>query len=348
MKRKGLIIALWCAAGALLLLAAVAGVAAYGVATRPALQREAWIYIRPGDTRAHLLAQIEEQGGTDRTALFWTERVLAHMDADRRLAEGTMTGAYRLEEGLTPLAVARRLTRRQQTPVSITFNEVRFAEQMAGRLARRLMTDSLTLLAAMHDPVLQAELEVTDTTLLCLFLPDTYEVYWDVTPERLLRRMRAEYDRFWDAARRRKAEALGLTPTEVAILASIAEEETQDRAERGVVARLYWNRLQRGMLLQADPTVKYAVGDFSLRRILNVHLAVESPYNTYLHTGLPPGPIRCPEKATMDALLNSQPHPYLYMCAKEDFSGRHNFACTLSEHNANAARYHNALNRLKK
>ena len=346
MKRKRILTVLTALTALLLVALVAAGAAAYYYAAlRPATVRPVQVYIRPDCTRAALLARFE-QDDVDRVALFWLEHVLAYMDVDRRLEAGSMTGAYRLEEGLTPLEVARRLTRRQQTPVSVTFNEVRLPEQMAGRLTRHLMVDSLSMLAAMRDPALQAELGVTDTTLLCLFLPDTYQVYWDVTPERLLRRMRSEYDRFWDASRRRKAEALGLTPTEVAILASIAEEETQDRTERGVVARLYWNRLQRGMLLQADPTVKYAVGDFTLRRVLNEHLAVESPYNTYLHAGLPPGPIRCPEKATMDALLNSRPHTYLYMCAKEDFSGLHNFAHTLAEHNQNAARYHRALNKL--
>ena len=343
MKRKRLQTLVAALTAVLLAAALTAGALAYyRTALEPAVTREAWVYVRPTTTRADLLEQLAQQG-VEATGRFWTEQALAYMEADRRLAEGTMTGAYRLEEGLTALDVARRLTRRQQTPVSVTFQEVRLPEQIAGRLTRRLMTDSLALLTAMREPQMQAELGVTDTTLLCLFLPDTYQVYWDITPEKLLRRMRSEHDRYWNEARRRKAEALGLTPDEVAILASIAEEETQDRRERGVVARLYWNRLQCGMPLQADPTVKYAVGDFTLRRILNVHLAVESPYNTYLHAGLPPGPIRCPEKATMDALLDSRPHYFLYMCAKEDFSGLHNFARTLAEHNRNAARYHRAL-----
>ena len=156
--------------------------------------------------------------------------------------------------------------------------------------------------------------------------------------------MLAEHRKFWNDERKAKAQNLGITPQQATIICSIAEEETQNRAERGVVARLYLNRLNIGMPLQADPTVKYAVGDFSLRRVLNIHLEKDSPYNTYKVAGLPPGPIRMVDKRTIDALLNSKPHKYLYMCAKEDFSGTHNFATSLGEHLRNAARYHAALN----
>ena len=229
----------------------------------------------------------------------------------------------------------------------MTFGGARLKEQIAGRMARPLLCDSLAILEAMTDPSFLEKAGVDEANVGTVFLPDTYEVYWNIAPEKLMERMLKEYERYWNEERRSKAEAMGLSPREVAVLASIAEEETTDRHERGVVGRLYWNRLQKGMLLQADPTVKFALGDFALKRILLRHLEVDSPYNTYKYAGLPPGPIRIPEKATMDSILNSRPHAYLYMCAKPDFSGRHNFAVTLGEHNRNAEAYHQALNRKK-
>jgi UPF0755 protein len=157
--------------------------------------------------------------------------------------------------------------------------------------------------------------------------------------------MKKEYDRFWTKKRLEKAEEIHLNPVEISILASIVEEETARKSEFPIVAGLYLNRLRKGMRLQADPTVKFAVGDVTLKRILNYHLLVDSPYNTYIHSGLPPGPIRLASIAAIDGVLNYEEHSYIYMCAKEDFSGGHNFAVTLSEHNRNARKYQEALNR---
>ena len=156
--------------------------------------------------------------------------------------------------------------------------------------------------------------------------------------------MHSEYDRFWNETRQTRAEEIGLTPVEVSILASIVESETAQKSELKTIAGLYLNRLKRGQLLQADPTVKYAVGDFKLKRILNSHLEIESPYNTYKYAGLPPGPINFPEISSIEAVLDYEKHNYLYMCAKDDFSGYHNFATTLRQHNINAAKYRAALN----
>jgi UPF0755 protein len=178
-----------------------------------------------------------------------------------------------------------------------------------------------------------------------MFIPDTYEFYWTTSAEEFADRMKSEYDKFWNGERKIKAEEIKLSPAEVTTLASIVQAETAKKEEQKRIAGLYMNRLKRGQLLQADPTVKYAVGDFSLKRILNVHLQTESPYNTYKYAGLPPGPINFPETTSIDAVLNFEHHNYLYMCAKEDFSGYHNFAVTLDEHNRNAAKYRAALDR---
>ncbi len=347
MTKKKKITLTVCSAAILLL--TLSGIGVYGfyhLTRRPIVIKEHWIYIRPYDSHDKLTAQIRPALENEE-ALCWFETAGRLYDLETAEKSGNLRGAYRLTPGMTARQIARDLSRRQETPVRLTFNNVRFKEDLAGRIARCLMADSTQIIDMLNDSLICRSYGTTPENIGSLFLPDTYEVYWTITPRELLSRMYREYNNFWTPERRAKAQALGVSPTEVSIIASIAEEETRDRQERGVVARLYWNRLQRGMLLQADPTVKYALGDFTLRRILERHLSTDSPYNTYRHAGLPPGPIRIAEKATIDAFLDSSPHPFLYMCAKEDFSGRHNFARTLGEHNRNAARYHQALRRHK-
>lgn len=255
------------------------------------------------------------------------------------------TGRYKVTPGMSNLDLINKLRRGQQTATRITFNNVRQTEDLAERVAGQLMMSQSDLLALLTDSVQCAAYGFTPETIKVMFIPNTYEVYWNITPENLLKRMKKEYDAFWNEKRLAKAKEIGLTPVEVAILASIVEEETAASDEYPIVAGLYLNRLRRGIPLQADPTVKYAVGDFSLQRILFQHLEVDSPYNTYKYAGLPPGPLRVPSIKGMEAVLNYMHHNYLYMCAKEDFSGRHNFAVTLTEHNRNAARYRAELNR---
>ncbi len=263
---------------------------------------------------------------------------------DEKLQAGSLEGAYRIDSGMTARQIAQKICFHQQTPIRLSFNNIRLKEQWAKRVSEKLLCDSAQLMQAMLDPAFLQEAEMDTLNVISVFLPDTYEVYWNTSAPDLMRRMLKEYRHFWSEARVQKADSWGLTPQEVSVLASIAEEETANRAERGKVAMLYWNRLQFDMPLQADPTVKFALQDFGLKRILNKHLEVESPYNTYLHEGLPPGPIRMVEKATIDSILNARIHTYLYMCAKPDFSGTHNFATSYSQHLRNAAAYHAALN----
>ncbi|MBK5196192.1 MAG: endolytic transglycosylase MltG, partial [Proteiniphilum sp.] len=238
----------------------------------------------------------------------------------------------------------RLLRSGNQTPVRLTFNNVRTRENVAGRISEQLMLDSLTLLNALNDPSLAEELEFNEHTFISMFIPNTYEVYWDTSAESLLNRLKKEYERFWNEDRRNRAEKIGLTPLQVSVLASIVEEEATYVDEYPVVAGLYLNRLKKGMRLEADPTVKFAVGDFTLRRILFRHLEVESPYNTYKNTGLPPGPIRIASIQAIDGTLSPEQHKYLFMCAKDDLSGRHNFSVTHAEHARNARAYQRALN----
>jgi UPF0755 protein len=216
---------------------------------------------------------------------------------------------------------------------------------MARNVSRQLMIDSTEVAKLINDTAYIQKMGYTKETLPALFIPNTYEVYWDMSAEDFMARMQKEHKAYWNEKRMKQAEAIGLTPVEVATLASIVEEETANQAEKPMVAGLYINRLKKGMLLQADPTVKFSLQEFGLKRILFKHLEVDSPYNTYKYAGLPPGPIRVPSYQGLESVLNYTKHNYIYMCAKEDFSGTHNFAVTSAQHAANARKYQQALNR---
>lgn len=252
-------------------------------------------------------------------------------------------GRYEIKKGMNTNQVVNMLRSGAQQPVDVTFNNVRFKEDLAGKVSNYIMADSLAILRLFLDERQIHEWGFTSETYRTMFIPNTYEMYWTTTAEDFAKRMHTEYERFWTDERKKKAEAINLTPVEVSIVASIVQSETAKKDEMQRIAGLYINRLNRGILLQADPTVKYAVGDFKLKRILNSHLEIESPYNTYKFAGLPPGPITFPEVSSIKAVLNHEEHNYVYMCAREDFSGYHNFASTLSKHNQNAAKYRAAL-----
>jgi UPF0755 protein len=254
-------------------------------------------------------------------------------------------GKYEINPQLSYLELIRMLRNGNQVPVNITFNNIRLKKDFAERIGAQLMFGRESLMDKLNQPNACQALGFDTITIVSMFIPNTYEVYWTISVDQFLERMKREYDRFWTAERLRKARELSLSPVEVSILASIVEEETADLTEYPIVSGLYINRLRKGWRLEADPTVKFAIGDFGLQRILYAHLEIESPYNTYKNSGLPPGPIRIPSISGIDAVLNYTRHNYLFMCAKEDFSGRHNFAVTLAEHNRNANRWREALNR---
>jgi UPF0755 protein len=232
----------------------------------------------------------------------------------------------------------------KQTPVRITFNNFRTLDQLASRVSAVIEADSASLMEAFFDRDFLERNQLTRYEVKAIFIPNTYELWWNTSATQFVERMRVEHERFWTDERRQKAKARGLTPIQVSILASIIEEETNKNTEKPLMASVYINRLRIGMPLQADPTVKYAMEDFGLRRILNVHTRYDSPFNTYEYRGLPPGPICSPSVITLDAVLNSPTTEYLFFCAKADFSGYHAFARTLAEHNRNAREYHAALN----
>lgn len=252
-------------------------------------------------------------------------------------------GAYKIDSGLSVIDVCHKILNNHQTPVKVVFNNVRTMEQLAKKVSKNMRFSDVDFLRAC-DSILLSEGFVKEEFPV-IFFPDSYEFYWTTSAESVVKKMLAHYCNYWSADRREKAKSMGLSPAEVSVVASIVEEETNKKDERPLVARLYLNRIKQGMKLQADPTVKFALGDFSLRRITLKHLYVESPYNTYINKGLPPGPIRIVNKATLDDVLNAPEHKYIYMCAKEDFSGYHNFAEDYATHRSNARRYQAELNR---
>jgi len=281
------------------------------------------------------IARVENPGNFEKVAEFL------------KYPENIKSGRYAITPDMDVVQAVRLLKSGSQTPINIRFNNLRTKDDLTNRLSEQLMLSKEVLTVALNDTETCNKFGFNTTTIVCMFIPNTYEVYWDISLDKLLDRMYTEYKRFWTESRLEKAKALNLSPVEVSVLASIVEEECYFTDEYSTVAGLYLNRLHKGMLLQADPTVKYAIGDFTLRRILNKHLEIDSPYNTYQYKGLPPGPIRIPSIKGIDSVLNYKKHNYLYMCAKEDFSGRHNFAVTHAEHQRNAVKYQAELNKRK-
>lgn len=261
-----------------------------------------------------------------------------------KYSDNIHTGRYRISSDLSTVDLFRNLRNHSTEPLMLVVPSVRTMPEMAGRLARQLMIDSLELVEYLNDTSVCRSLGYSPETLPALFIPNSYEVYWDTSVENLMKRMKRVNEEFWNSQRLEKAEKVGLSPLEVYVLASIIDSETTNNAEKPTVAGLYINRLNKKMLLQSDPTVVFAWGDFTIRRVLNTHLQIDSPYNTYKYVGLPPGPIRVASIAGIDAVLNYEKHDYIFMCAKEDFSGTHNFAVNGAQHAANARKYQIALN----
>lgn len=259
------------------------------------------------------------------------------------------TGMYEITPDISVFDYLRHIKNHIGSPVNFVVPTARTTNDLAGKLAKRVMADSVAIADYLNDNEKIAALGFTKETLPAMFIPNTYDVFWDASVDDIMQRMKKEYDKFWNADRTAKLKEVSkyagreMTPIDVATLASIVESETANDGEKPAVAGLYLNRLRTNMKLQSDPTVIFACQDFTIRRVLNTHLQTPSPYNTYLNFGLPPGPIRIPSIAGLDAVLNHDHNNYIYMCAKEDFSGTHNFAANYDEHLANARRYTKAL-----
>jgi UPF0755 protein len=295
-------------------------------------------YIPTGSTWEDVLSRLDSEGIIRNTGSF------AFLAERKNYPSRVLPGRYRLYSRMGNNELINLLRSGRQDPVKVTFNNIRTREQLAGTLGKQLEADSLSIIRLLNDPGLLETYGKTPETAALLFIPNTYEFFWNASARQILDRMHREYQAFWNDTRQKKAGEIGLSPVEAGILASIVERETSKTDEMARIAGVYINRLRRNMPLQADPTVVFAVGDFSITRVLNRHLEIDSPYNTYRYRGLPPGPISLPEPGVIDQVLQYENHQYLYFCARDDFSGYHAFARTYSEHLANARRYHQALN----
>ena len=259
-------------------------------------------------------------------------------------------GRYILKEGMSNNELVNLLRSGNQTPVKLSFNNQDTLEKLAGRIAEQLETDSISLLTSFKDKGFLSKNNLTEKSVLQIFVPNSYQFYWTVSAENFRDKIFVEYNRFWNESRLQKAKALELSKEEVITLASIVQKETAKNIERPIVAGLYLNRLKKGWPLQADPTIIYSVKelkgqDYVVKRVLTADLEINSPYNTYKFKGLPPTLISMPDISSIDGVLNAEKHDYFYMCASVEKLGYHAFAKTLSQHNRNAAKYHQWMNK---
>ena len=266
----------------------------------------------------------------------WTAR---QMKYDTKIKPGR----YYIQNGMNNREIVSLLRSGKQMPLKVTFNNIRTVEQLAGKISHILEADSNSIVMIFRDEKLQAENGFTKENCISMIIPNTYEFYWNTSAAGFYKRMLKEYNIFWNTAREDKRKALGLNREQVSVIASIVEQETQKDQEKNMIAGVYLNRYRKNWKLEADPTLVFALGDFSIRRVLNEYKLIKSPYNTYLNTGLPPGPICIPGIASIEAVLNPANHQYMYFCAKDDFSGFHAFARSYDEHLVNARKFQKAL-----
>lgn len=301
--------------------------------------KEKYLYVKTGYVFDDLLTEFRNNGSLKSVERF--VEAAKKMDLQGALKPGK----YRLKKGMNNRTLINMLKAGNQEPVKLKFQNIRKIENFAALLAKNLESDSLAFISLLDSAAFVEKYGFNTETVYTMFIPNTYEMWWNTSPEDFFKKMNAEYLKFWNEQRRAKAEALGLNPIKVTILASIVDAEALYDKEMPTIAGLYLNRVKKGMLLQADPTVIFANGDFTVKRVTGALLGVDSKYNTYKYVGLPPGPINMPSINAIDAVLNKEDNNYLYMCAKEDFSGYHNFAATVQEHNINAKKYREALNK---
>lgn len=301
---------------------------------------DSFVYIPTGSTKADVVRHLTKSGLIDNMSSL--TRAMDRLEYGRKI----YPGKYKITRHMNNKKMVRMLAAGMQTPVDLTFGSVRTRQRLAGIIARQIEPDSVSLLLAMKDEMLANSYGFNAENFVAMLLPNKYQMYWNVSVNDFMRRMKKEWDTFWSSNdREEKLKRTGLTRSEVVVLASIISEETTKVDEMPTIAGVYINRLRKRMALQADPTVRYAVGDFSMRRILTVHTKIKSPYNTYRQRGLPPGPICIPSIRVVDAVLSYEQHDYMFFCARADFSGYHTFTKSFAQHTAAAAQYQRALNR---
>lgn len=301
-------------------------------------QQEAYIYIKSTDDFPEVMTQLRNSGYIENLESF--EYAVKRKDYDKSVKPGK----YRLLPKMSNNEIVNMLRAGNQVPVKVKLNKENNIPEIAGAIGRQLEADSAMLVELLTNADTAAKFGFKPETFIAMFVPNTYEFYWATTPHKVLGRFADEYNKIWTAERRQKAENMGYTRDQVSTLASIVQKETAKSDERRKIAGVYMNRLKAGMPLQADPTLRFAANDPTIQRVLNIHKAVDSPYNTYLHKGLPPGPIGLATAGFIDAVLDFEKHNYLYFCARSDFSGYSNFTASYAEHQQNARKYQKALN----
>lgn len=298
-----------------------------------------FLYIPTGSDFSQVVDSLERTGVVKNINSF--RLVASRMGYQNKIKPGK----YQLTNGMNNRELVQLLRSGKQVPVKLIFNNIRTKYDLAGRISRQLEVDSLKLLQLLNDSSVLSPLGFNKENILCMFIPNTYEVYWNMSAEKFFKKMDEEYELFWNKSRLQKAKDAGLTPIQVSVLASIVQSETSRNSEKSTIAGVYMNRLRKNWKLEADPTLIYAMNDFSIKRVLNEYKTIDSPYNTYKYFGLPPGPICIPEISSLEAVLNFSSHDYMYFCAREDLSGYHAFAEDLKTHMLNARRYQAELNR---
>jgi len=300
--------------------------------------KQEYLYIHTGSTYDQVLKTIQEQDLVKDTASFnWAA---VNMNYPKRVKPGR----YHLRQGMGNRKLINMLASGTQEPVQLEFHGLRQKEQFAGFVSKKIEPDSTAIINLLDSASYVSKYGFTTDNVYTMFMPNSYQLYWNTSPEKFFEKMYANYEKFWTPERKQQAAVLNLTLPQVSILASIVDAEALHDDEMPAVAGLYLNRLKKGMTLDADPTVIFALNDFTIKRVLTRYLSYNSPYNTYLHKGLPPGPIMMPSVAAVKAVLNYQKNDYLYMCAKADFSGYHAFATNVADHLVNAHKFQQALN----
>lgn len=298
-----------------------------------------YLYIKTGSTYVDVLALLSKNGFLINTQTF------DFLAKRKNYPNKVYPGKYKIHNKMNNIALIDLLRSGKQEPVNVIFNNIRTKEQLASLIANKLEVDSTAFVEMLNDTVFLDSLGFNKYTILSLFIPNTYQFFWTTNAKAFIKRMNNEYRSFWNVDRLTKAKSIDLTPVQVSTLASIVQEETQMATDRAIIAGVYINRLKKNMPLEADPTLKFAKGDFTIKRVLNEDKKIDSPYNTYMYAGLPPGPINLPSTDYINAVLNYSVHDYLFFCAREDLMGYSNFAKTYSQHLINARKYQAELNR---
>ncbi|HRO42260.1 MAG TPA: endolytic transglycosylase MltG [Flavipsychrobacter sp.] len=298
-----------------------------------------YLYIPTGATYEQVKQTLEKEGFVKDIKTF------DFLAKQSKYPSMVKAGKYHIKKGMSNYNIIRLLRAGKQTPVKLVINKLRTKQDFVRLISNQLEADSNVLQQILNDNAFLSQFGLDSNTAMCAVIPDTYEFWWNTNAEKTYKKFAKYYKTYWTEERLQKAQKIGLTPAEVITVSSIVEEETNYNPEKPNIASVYLNRVKSGMKLQADPTAKFALGDFTVRRITSAITSIPSPYNTYYVTGLPPGPICTPSKKSVEAVLNAPKTNYYYFCAKEDFSGSHRFAATYAEHQQNARLYQQALNK---